>query len=207
MHGGRSLSQKEIESTLRRLLAGRRHGRLGDLDPQRIEGQPEPSRLAAVALLLERTPGYRVILTKRTQHVEHHKGEISLAGGMQDAVDDDLVATALRELHEEIGIPPSAVSVLGQLDELATVTGFLVTPVVCAVDAGLTLHPHTAEVERVLHVPMSVLRDPAHWFDDLRTWRGKVYRLRSCRYGEDVIWGATSRILQHFLSIAPPDLL
>ncbi len=188
------------------LLRTRVPRRLGDLDA-RVVDQSGALRPAAVAVLLERIEGYGVILTKRSREVEHHKGEISLAGGMRDVADASLEATALRELHEEIGVPPAAVRVLGRLDDIATVTGFLVTPIVCAIDAGQPLRPHTGEVERVLHVPMQVLRDPAAWFDDIRTWRGDIYHLRSCRFGDDVIWGATSRILQHFLAVIPPDVL
>ena len=196
-----------IEARIGAILAGRVPGRLGDLDPQRARLHDPDLVRAAVALLLERVPGYNVVLTKRTQDVEHHKGEISLAGGMQDPTDSDLVATALRELHEEIGIDPGTVRVLGRLDDLATVTGFLVTPIVAAIDAGHAFRPHQAEVERVLRVPLAVLRDPTHWFDDIRSWRGRTYALRSCRYGPDVIWGATSRILQHFLAVIPPQVL
>ena len=194
------------EARVREVLQRRTPARLGDLDA-RVAAVERTLRRAAVAVLLERTPGYTLILTKRTQHVEHHKGEISLAGGMHDAIDADAEATALRELHEEIGVPPGAVSVLGRLDDVATVTGFLVTPVVCAIDAGQVLQPHAAEVERVLHVPLAVLRDPSSWFEDTRTWRGETYRLRSCRFGDDVIWGATSRIVQHFLAVVPADIL
>jgi 8-oxo-dGTP pyrophosphatase MutT (NUDIX family) len=195
------------ETRVRDLLAARVPGCLGDLDADRARLHAGGLVPAAVALLLERVPGYNVILTKRTQEVEHHKGEISLAGGMRDPGDADPVSTALREAHEEIGLEPGAVRVLGRLDELVTVTGFRVTPIVGAIDAGHVFHPHRGEVERVLHVPVRWLRDPGRWFEDLRTWRGRTYRLLSCRYGEDVIWGATSRILQHFFAVIPPKVL
>lgn len=152
-------------------------------------------------------PSYNIIFTERTHHVEHHKGEVSLAGGTRDPDDADLLATAVREAHEELGIEPAGVTVLGTLDELVTVTRFLVTPVVGVIDAGYPLRPHAREVERVLHVPMAVLRDPAAWFEEERAWRGKTYRVRSCRYREHVIWGATSRIVQRFLDVVPPDVL
>ena len=192
---------------MRALLAQRSRVRLSDLDERRSAVASDALKPAAVAVLLERTPGYRVILTKRTDDVEHHKGEISLAGGAADPGDVDSEATALRETHEEIGVAPGQVSVLGKLDELVTVTGFRVTPVVCAVDAGLDFQLHAAEVERVLRVPLQVLRTPESWFTDVREWRGKTYRLRSCRFGDDIIWGATSRILQNFLQVVPPELL
>ncbi len=86
-------------------------------------------------------------------------------------------------------------------------TSFRVTPVVCVVDANLEYELHAPEVERILKVPMHVLREPSSWFEDVRTWRGRRYRLQSCRYGGDVIWGATSRILQNFLHVVPSDVL
>jgi 8-oxo-dGTP pyrophosphatase MutT (NUDIX family) len=200
---------QNVESRVREILAQRRRGRLGDLDPDPRRSQPDADQLvgAAVAVLLERAPGYNVVLTQRTECVEHHKGEISLAGGAQDPDDGDVVATALRETYEEIGIEPQHVSVLGSLDELVTVTRFRVTPVVCAVDAGLEYRPHAPEVERILRIPVHVLRSPGSWFEDVRTWRGKTYRLRSCRYGTDIVWGATSRILQNLLDTIPADVL
>jgi 8-oxo-dGTP pyrophosphatase MutT (NUDIX family) len=159
---------------------------------------------AAVLILLERgTAGYRVVFTKRTQHVETHKGEVSFAGGMRDPGDPDARATALREAHEEIGVDPADVTVLGQLGELVTVTGFLVTLVVGVVDADYAYRLNPTEVERVLLVPMSHLRNTDSWFEDVRTWRGETHHLRSCRFGDDIIWGATSRMLQSFLATVP----
>lgn len=198
-----------VEARLGEILAARVPGWARDLDEERARtfAGARDLRPAAVAVLLERVPGYNLILTKRTEDVEHHKGEISLAGGMADPGDPDAEATALREVHEELGVDPQAVRVLGRLDRLVTVTGFQVTPVVAAIAAGHVFRPHPAEVERVLRVPLRVLRDPASWFDDVRTWEGRTYRLRSCRWGDGVIWGATSRIVQNLLAAIPPELL
>lgn len=198
---------EDVETRLGAILAQRTRRSLGDLDDRRPLHPSEPLTPAAVAVLLERATGYNIILTKRTDEVEHHKGEISLAGGAADPEDGDSIATALRETHEEIGIAPSQVRVLGTLDELITVTGFRVTPVVCVVDAGLAYRLHAPEVERILKVPLQVLRTPDAWFVDVRSWRGKTYRLRSCRFGDDIIWGATSRILQNLLHVVPADVL
>jgi len=197
-----------VEERLRALLAGRGPGRLSDLDEARQSEVPRPDLVpASVLVLLERVPGYAMVFTKRTATVEHHKGEISFVGGMGDAEDAGAHATALREAEEELGIEPARVAVLGELGQLVTVTGFLVTPVVGALDAGYAYRPNPGEVERVLRVPLRHLRDPQHWFEEDRLWRGRTYRLRSCRFGDDVIWGATSRMLQSFLSLVPPELL
>ena len=195
------------ESRLAGLLRASPAGRHGDLDP-RVVGLPDSAlRPAAVLVLLERGPGWRVVLTKRTTSVDHHKGEVSFAGGMRDTGDADARATALREAHEELGLDPAAVTVLGELPDYVTITRFLVTPVVAAIDPGCEFQPNPGEVDRVLRVPLDHLRDESQWFDDVREFRGERFVLRSCRYEGDLIWGATSRMLQSFLHLLPPDLL
>jgi len=198
---------RAAEARLAEILATHTPVLQGDLDPRPIPELGRPVADAAVLVLLERGNGYRMVFTKRTEQVETHKGEVSFAGGMRDPQDADARATALREAHEELGLEPRAVTLLGELDPLVTVTGFRITPVVGAVDAGIVYRPNPSEVDRVLQVPMAHLRDPAQWFDDVRAWRGQLHRLRSCRFGDDVIWGATSRMLQNFLAVVPPDLL
>jgi 8-oxo-dGTP pyrophosphatase MutT (NUDIX family) len=98
----------------------------------------DPSLICAAVLipLLYRDGEWWVLVTQRTRHVEHHKGQISFPGGACDPEDAGLEATALREAHEEIGIPPEAVEILGVLDDLPTITDFAVTPVV-----GVIPHP------------------------------------------------------------------
>ena len=195
------------EARVAAVLAAHPRQLQGDLDPRPMPGLDRPVADAAVLVLLERGDGYRMVFTKRTEHVETHKGEVSFAGGMRDPGDTNARATALREAHEELGVEPRAVRILGELDPLVTVTGFRITPIVGAIDAGIVYQPNPREVVRILHVPRAHLRDPAQWFDDVRAWRGQELRLRSCRYGDDVIWGATSRMLQNFLAVVPPELL
>src|SRR5215470_15312466 len=103
----------DVEAALRALLAGRAPGQHGDLDPRFV--RPDELRPAAVLVLLERGAAWRVVLTKRTMQVDHHKGEVSFAGGMCDASDADAEATALREAHEELGLDPARVDVVGRL--------------------------------------------------------------------------------------------
>jgi 8-oxo-dGTP pyrophosphatase MutT (NUDIX family) len=195
------------EARLRARLAARPAATQGDLDPRRAVTPDRRLVPAAVLVLLERDPGYAMVFTKRTTQVDHHKGEVSFAGGMSDPGDVDACATALREAEEELGLDASTVTVLGELDRLVTVTGFMVTPIVAAIDAGYAYRPSPAEVERVLRVPLPHLRDDGQWFEEEREWRGRSYRLRSCRFEGDVIWGATSRILQNFLDVIPVEIL
>lgn len=196
-----------VEQQLVAALARQNTGRYTDLGGRADHHPQQLLRPAAVLLLLERTPGYSVILTKRTDLVEHHKGEISFAGGMADPGDRDATHTALREAQEELGIASQDVDVVGSLGELVTVTSFSVRPVVGIIDADYPLVPQETEVASVLHVPMSVLRDADSWFEEVREWRGERFVLRSCRWQEEVIWGATAKILQRFLKVVPADVL
>jgi len=193
------------EAAIQSALARRRPQLRGDFEPR-----PGPGARAlveaAVLVLLERGPAWQMVFTKRTTHVQTHKGEVSFAGGMRDPEDADVTRTALREAHEELGLPPERVTVLGELDDLVTVTGFQVTPIVAVTGPDPVYRPSVREVERILRVPLAHLCDATQWFDDVRVWRGEERVLRSCRYGDDVIWGATSRILQGFLELVPADL-
>ncbi len=149
-------------------------------------------------VLFDRDDAAHLVLTKRTDYAGHHSGEISLPGGRHEPGDADLRATALRETHEELGLPPQTLVVLGPLDDVQTlVSGFTVQPWVAHHPGGRpALTPHPDEVARVIEVPLADLltadqllpHDPP--FDMLR------YRLR----GEDV-WGMTARILRTFTEI------
>jgi 8-oxo-dGTP pyrophosphatase MutT (NUDIX family) len=194
------------EAALAAALARRVPRRRADFEPPPPAVADRSLVPAAVLVLLERGGEWRMVFTKRTTHVDKHKGEVSFAGGMRDPEDADTRHTALREAHEELGLEPARVTVLGELDDLVTVTGFQVTPVVAITGPDPLYQPNPAEVERVLRVPLAHLRDPRQWFDDVRTWRGETRVLRSCRFGDDIIWGATSRILQGFLELVPDDL-
>ncbi len=149
-----------------------------------------------------------VVLTKRTDRVEHHKGEISFPGGARDPEDTDLVFTALRESHEEIGLLPEHVDVLGRIDDFVTVSGFHVTPYVGALDASVSPYlwrPQAAEVAEVLEVPLSHLLDPLNLVMQERVLNGRASLMEAYRFGEHLIWGATSRMLANFMRVAVPE--
>lgn len=159
----------------------------------------EGKRVAAVLLaLVPRGAEWHVLLTKRTETVEHHKGQISFPGGMVDAADADRVATALRETHEEVGIAPSEVRVLGRLDDFYTVaTPFHVTPVVGAIEGTFAPVPSPQETAEVILAPMRELLDPTRWRQE--DWMGvKVSFYDVCGVS---VWGATARILDQFLGV------
>jgi 8-oxo-dGTP pyrophosphatase MutT (NUDIX family) len=171
--------------------------------PRRILSDPPLVRAAVLIPLLFKEGGWHVLVTQRTKTVEHHKGQISFPGGACDPDDADLLATALRETYEEIGIPPELVEVLGALDDHPTITNFVITPFVGVIPHPFTYRPNGYEVEQVIEVPLAYLCDSANL--RVEQWdrgQGQVYDLLCWDYGSYSIWGVTARILKSFLDLA-----
>lgn len=143
-----------------------------------------------------------VLLTKRSDHVEHHKGEISFPGGKLDSTDADFLSCALRETTEEIGVEPRDVRILGELDDFYTVaTGFLVVPFVGIIPYPYDFHTSPREIDRLLGVPFEVFFDPARRSEDVWNINGNQVEVISYKWCQYNIWGATARILKHFADI------
>jgi 8-oxo-dGTP pyrophosphatase MutT (NUDIX family) len=144
-----------------------------------------------------------VIFTKRTDTLKHHKGQVSFPGGTFEPADGDLLTTALRESYEEVGIQPRDVTILGRLDDLSTFsTNFTISPFVGLIPHPYEFRPNPIEVAVVFDVRLSVLADPAVGHSYVRT-RDDGATLVDYEYhvGGHVIWGATARILRHFLTV------
>ena len=142
-----------------------------------------------------------VLLTERTSHLSTHSGQIAFPGGKHDADDSDMVATALREAHEEVGLAPEFIRVIGQLPVYVTGTAFVITPVVALIRDGFALAPNAHEVEAVFEVPLQFLMDPANhrWHQFVadgvrRTWLSMPYADGG---QERFIWGATAGMLRN----------
>ena len=168
-----------------------------------------PMRDAAVLVgLVARTCGWQVLLTRRTDELRHHAGQVSFPGGRIEPTDADAIAAALRESHEEIGLEAAQVSPVGYLDPLCTITGFRVLPVVAMVDTEFVPQPHPGEVAEVFEVPLDYVLDPSNLQGfDIATIGGRpIPGGRPRRVLEFVdrgnpqqrIWGATASILFNF---------
>lgn len=163
-------------------------------------------RCAAVLVpLLVKDDEWHVLVTQRTNEVEHHKGQISFPGGACDKEDADILATALRETYEEIGVPPQAVEVLGVLDDMWTSSRFAITPVVGVLPYPYPYRLSPGEVEAIVEVPLSFLHDASHLRTEKVDFEGKPVELLFWDYGSYTIWGATARILKGFLDLALPS--
>ena len=165
-----------------------------DLNP----GLRPPQTLIPAAVLIpivDRGGELSVLLTRRTEHLANHAGQISFPGGHVEPGDNTPEDAALRETEEEIGLDRRHVTLLGRLDDYVTRTGFKVTPVVSTVDPPFDLNPDPGEVESVFEVPLTFLLDPATHQRTSRMFKGHRRYYYTMTWGQHEIWGATAGML------------
>jgi 8-oxo-dGTP pyrophosphatase MutT (NUDIX family) len=171
------------------------------LRERRAIEHPSFARAAVLVPLFNKEGNCHLLFTKRTDQVKYHKGEISFPGGMVDEDDLGLEDTALREAFEEIGLEESDVQIIGALDDIVTVTEFIVTPFV-----GLFPYPYPfktspVEIAELIEVPLSFLLTEENFNEQEITRMGRRDIVYAYQYGEHTIWGATARILKQFLDL------
>ena len=145
--------------------------------------------------VIERSQGLTVLLTERAAELRLHAGQISFPGGRMESADAHIGATALRETHEEVGIAPDNVTILGYLDPMPTVTGYAVTPVVGSLSAPPALKLDRNEVKSAFEVPLDYLLDRNNVRPGERDFRGGKIAVAEFLYRDRRIWGATAHIL------------
>jgi 8-oxo-dGTP pyrophosphatase MutT (NUDIX family) len=166
---------------------------------------PDAARRQAAVLLplFRNATDHHLVFTKRTETLKHHKGQVSFPGGSFEPTDGDLLTTALRESFEEVGLCPEHVSILGRLDDLATFsTNFTISPFVGLIPHPYPFRPNPLEVAMVFDVPISFLADPTVGRSYHRTRDdGATIEDYEFHVNGHVIWGATARIVRHFLAV------
>jgi 8-oxo-dGTP pyrophosphatase MutT (NUDIX family) len=174
--------------------------RLALQDPPRSVCSIEGFQRAAVLVPIIHSAGsHELLLTRRTHDVETHKGQISFPGGVVDRGDRDSVHTALRETREELGIDEEMVTTVGLLDDLATPTGFIITPVVGFFSSMPPLRRNPREVAEVFFVPLSFFEDSAHVRHEQREFLGRMHDVWYYDTEKHIVWGATAAIIRSLL--------
>jgi 8-oxo-dGTP pyrophosphatase MutT (NUDIX family) len=159
-----------------------------------LETPPVPAAVL-VPIILHAEP--TLLLTRRTAHLKQHAGQVSFPGGRIDPEDPTPEHAALREAHEEIGLDPAAVELVGRMDEYVTGTGYIITPIIGLLPPGLALRPSPHEVESVFEFPFSVLLDPNAPRRQKQHTRGLWREYWVWPHPEHFIWGATAAIMHH----------
>ncbi len=169
----------------------------------RIEVPGRRNAAVLAPLYFDADDQLHAVFTKRRHDLRSHPGEISFPGGRQDEGDADLPATALRETHEEVGLPPVAVELIGALQPTPTlVTNYGIYPFVGLIEPGFEWIAQASEVAEVLELPLEAVRDGYARRRVVR--RGVAFRTDTYQVGDHLIWGATARIVGDLLERLRP---
>ncbi len=188
---------KRLEEELRRRLASR--------EPKAIPGSKARPAAVLIPLILD-SEGYKLLLTRRASILRRQPGDISFPGGAIDATDQTPLDAALRESEEEVGLKPSHVKVLGQMDERETVTGFRITPFVGAVGGPYPFRTNH-EVAELIFAPLTLLlRSGAYRIEHRRRDSGALLEVYHFLYQDYDIWGITGRLIKELLDLLPREL-
>lgn len=141
-----------------------------------------------------------LILTKRNENLRSHPGEICFPGGLQEPGDEDLYATALRELHEELGIASERLTLIKELPQEKTLLGVIINPWLANIESITPYKLNAYEVVKLVSVPLPLVMDPNNYREFTVTHLGKPFQTWQFTPSEEVIWGATARIMRHLAS-------
>ncbi len=173
--------------------------------PNGLIGFKHQARQSAVMILVRQgLQGAELVFCKRPMAMRHHPGEICFAGGKKDNNDSSLLATAKREVHEELGLLATDYTLLGELDTYWTLTGFAITPFVAKLHPDALLSPDSYEVSAVFSISLTALSNPEGW-RPLRFERGgKARELQGFITEHGLLWGATAQIVRNLVKQVSP---
>jgi len=172
-----------------------------DLNPELYDPDRPLIDAAVLVPIVERTSGLTVLLTRRTDHLHDHAGQISFPGGRIDPGDESPEGTALRETEEEIGLARDRINLLGRLDTYVVRTGFQVYPVVGLVTPPFSIEADSFEVAEVFEVPLPFFLDPGNKECRSRVFQGTERHFFVYPYQDYFIWGATAGMLGNLAEI------
>jgi 8-oxo-dGTP pyrophosphatase MutT (NUDIX family) len=168
-----------------------------DLNPDfKFPGKPPYRKAAVLVGLIDRGDDYGVLLTLRPETMKQHAGQVAFPGGRIDPGDASPLAAALREAHEEVGLQPAQVEVLGQGDPYLTSTGFIVSPFVGLAPASFVPVPEPHEVAAVFETPLSFLMSPENHQRHEREYAGVLRAYYAMPHNGRYIWGATAGMIK-----------
>lgn len=167
--------------------------RLGKHAPRQIN-QPD-LREAGVLIAITAEEYPKIVLTQRSANVSTHQGEVAFPGGKRDPEDESIIATALREAHEEIGLHPKQVRVIGELDQVVSRFGFLITPVLGIIPPYVDHKANPNELDVVFEVPLSHFQDQPHQYFERENYRIPTYDYEGFR-----IWGITAMMIAEMMN-------
>jgi len=175
--------------------------RQGLADHHPLKNSQIQKRASVLIPLLESEGELFVLLTQRSEHLHSHAGQVSFPGGKQDTQDANSLETALRETHEEIGLPPEKVEIIGTLDQILSLHYYLVTPFVALIPDDFVPIPNTGEIEAVFKVPLTFfMNGDNHWTEEFKTPIATVLAHHFDFQGYD-IWGLTAKLILRLLEI------
>lgn len=160
-----------------------------------VSGRVRLTPAAVLVGMIDRPGGLTVLLTRRSEDLADHAGQIGFPGGRVEPGDTTPEQTALRESREEVGLPREQVLLIGRLSPYITRTGFNVTPIVGVVEPPLSLVPDPAEVAEIFEVPLAFLLDPRNHRRERRRCDARELEFYSIPWGDYYIWGATAGML------------
>ena len=166
-----------------------------------ITNRPDLKPSAVLVPLFQKNRKTHILLTKRTDRVDHHKGQISFPGGAYHSEDPDFLTTALRETEEEIGVKREVVEILGELDQMTTLSNFRICPYVGVIPYPYPFKLSAFEVERLIELPLDYLLGKAEFKEASFIYEGQSSINLQIDFQGDIIWGATARILKNFMDI------
>jgi len=166
----------------------------------RREGADEPARMAAVLIpIIMRQGGPTILFTHRSEALSAHAGQVSFPGGKIESTDDDAIAAALRESHEEVGIAAISVKPVGLLDFYDTITDFRILPVVGLVDETVNIRADRREVASVFEVSLNELKCEERYQKHTVSMLGQEHHYHSYQHEDYLIWGATAAMLRNLI--------